>query len=211
MPFQPLIVVILLIFLAILSFALFIWFLLAMGRDRKLVKEQKTKRKEQSQKQVANKLVTTGLPPVRPKIGYLSKKELAGSEKTKSPERKAKPSIPPYQELRPRTKNKLSSAKSAKQRIDDIKSSEDLDTKTASPKAVISARPSIKDIKLSDLKAKKDKPKLKTIEPKEESAKTEPKVKTKDDYRGLNATKDKQKKEKLDPFDSFVEANKKLG
>jgi len=222
MPFRPLIVVILLIFLALLSFALFVWSLLAMGRDRELAKEQETKQQKQAERRPnireRGKSRQADIPAKeRPKIGYLSKKELAGEAKSKpkNSETKIRPTIPPYQELRPSSKNRASSsAKTAKQRMDDIKTSEGLEAKNTTAKPALTTRPSIKDIKLRDITAKKDKPKPKTIEPKQEASKPEPKEakpKTKDSYRGLNATKEDKKKDSLDPFDSFVEANKKLG
>lgn len=209
MPFQPLIVVILLIFLVLLSLALFIWSLLAMGRSKKPKIEQKRAASRARQNQPQN-------------IGYLSKKELNESlrQKTKAPELKPKPAIkpkpkskpkstiPPYQELRPINKRRLSkSAEDAKQRINDIKITENLQTKGANTKPVIKSRVKIKDIKTKE-ETKKPNLKKDLAKPQLDESKT----KTKNDsYRGLNAIKPDKAKEKLDPFDSFVEANKKLG
>ncbi|HHO56485.1 MAG TPA: hypothetical protein ENK21_08845 [Trueperaceae bacterium] len=221
MPFQPLIVVILLIFLVLLSLALFIWFLLAMGQDKKLVDEQKQSQKHARQKPSGrrpkiDKLRAQSQQTERPKIGYLSKKELAGADKPKATETRKKPTIPPYQELRPISKNRASkSAANAKQRINDIKTSEVQQIQNFPPKTNASAKPKLIDAKSKEITTK-PKDKAKTVEVAKEAPKpqeeTKANTKTKNnEYRGLNATKKDRQKEKPDPFDSFVEANKKLG
>ena len=220
MPFQPLIVVILLVFLTVLSLALFLWSLLAMGRERAQAGKQEKRARKQAKKpsgiNTGQNRQQKGLSVEKPKIGYLSKKELAAEaeSKPKLAKSRVKPTIPPYQELRPKTKNhSASSAKNAKLRIEEMKTSETSKASVASSKSARLSRPRIDDISLKDNKAAKDKSETRAIEPKVETAGSEAKqdkAKTKDQYRGLNASK-KAKKEDLDPFDSFVEASKKLG
>lgn len=205
MPFQPLIVVILLIFLVLLSFALFLWSLLSMGRAKNIEKKQKT--------------VTSKTKKESQNIGYLRKQELANKkleerarqlERKPKPAIKPKPTIPPYQELRPISKNRASkTARDAKKRIDNIKIAENLEVKLGSFKSEKRKPITPKDIKPVENTEKKAVANNKDLtKPKIDKSATSTKN---DSYRGLHAVKVEKPQKILDPFDSFVESNKKLG